>query len=91
MIEKRLLHALVAIPLLVALATLIGETPLSAEGAGRSVTWQRFDVDLAIRSDGSVNASETQTIHFTGTYQQGYLVGHAAMDWCWRNAAEPAR
>jgi uncharacterized membrane protein YgcG len=45
---------------------------VAAQGAGRSVAWQRFDVDLAVLQDGSVNVSETQAIQFSGTYQQGY-------------------
>jgi hypothetical protein len=54
------------------IASLGVSLPALVQGAGRSVAWQRFDVDLAIQSDGSVNVVETQTIQFTGTYQQGY-------------------
>ena len=44
----------------------------AAQAGGRSIAWERFDVDLTIQSDGSVNVVETQAIHFNGTYQQGY-------------------
>ncbi len=54
------------------LASLTASLPALAQGAGRSVAWQRFDADLAIQSDGSVDVVETQTIRFTGTYRQGY-------------------
>ena len=46
--------------------------PALAQSGARSVTWQRFDADLAIQSDGSVNVSETQAIQFSGTFQQGF-------------------
>jgi Predicted membrane protein (DUF2207) len=57
---------------LLVLVVLGGTRSAAAQGAGRSVAWQRFDVDLAIQLDGSVQVSETQAIQFTGTYQQGY-------------------
>jgi hypothetical protein len=46
----------------------------SAQTAGRSVDWQRFDADLAWQTDGSLIVTETQTIDFHGTYQQGFRV-----------------
>ena len=48
--------------------------PVSAQSAGRSVTWQRFDVDLDLQRDGSVHVSETQAIAFNGTFQAGYRI-----------------
>ena len=36
------------------------------------MTWQNYDVDLAIQPDASIVVTETQTIAFNGTYQQGY-------------------
>jgi hypothetical protein len=45
-----------------------------AQSADRSVEWQRFDADLAWQTDGSVVATELQTIDFHGTYQQGFRV-----------------
>jgi uncharacterized membrane protein YgcG len=58
--------------ILLGMASLGVSVPTLAQGAGRSVTWQRFDVDLTVQSDGSANVVETQTIQFNGTYQQGY-------------------
>ena len=46
----------------------------AAQSATRSVDWQRFDVDLAWQTDGSLIVTETQTINFHGTYQQGFRV-----------------
>jgi hypothetical protein len=71
MIRTGFPRAIGAIFLLV-LVVLGGTRSAAAQGAGRSVAWQRFDVDLAIQLDGSVQVSETQAIQFTGTYQQGY-------------------
>jgi hypothetical protein len=61
----------VGLLLLIALASAL---PVSAQSAGRSVTWQRFDVDLDLQRDGSLNVSETQVIAFDGTFQTGYRV-----------------
>src|SRR5579859_1452680 len=61
-----------AIVLLLVLASLAATLPVLAQGTARSVAWQRFDVDLAVQSDGSVRVTETQAISFSGTYQQGY-------------------
>ena len=59
--------------LLVLALFMLGIAPTAAaQGSGRSVAWQRFDVDLAIQPDGSVKVSETQVIQFAGTYQQGF-------------------
>jgi hypothetical protein len=67
------LQALSAFALLLVLLTLTASAPALAQGA-RSANWQRFDVDLDIQRDGSVNVTETQAIQFTGTFQQGFRV-----------------
>jgi uncharacterized membrane protein YgcG len=71
LIMTGLLRAIEALFLLL-LVSLSGAISVAAQGAGRSVAWQRFDVDLAVQRDGSVKVSETQTIQFNGAYQQGY-------------------
>lgn len=38
--------------------------------ADRSASWQRYDVDLDVRADGSLGVTETQTVMFRGTYQR---------------------
>ena len=38
----------------------------------RSVAWERYDVNLDMQSDASIQVAETQTIQFHGTYQQGF-------------------
>jgi hypothetical protein len=64
--------ALLRLVLVVFVVVLVPASPVAAQEAARSVDWQRFDVDLTVQSDGSVNVVETQAIHFTGSYQQGY-------------------
>jgi Predicted membrane protein (DUF2207) len=59
--------------LLVVLLLVVSTTPATL-AQQRSVTWDRYDVALDIASDGSVAATETQTIRFQGTYQQGFRV-----------------
>lgn len=69
----RRLHAVAAAALL-ALLTFASTIPALAQSGGRSVTWQRFDVDLDIQRDGSVNVTEAQVIQFNGTFQSGFRV-----------------
>jgi Predicted membrane protein (DUF2207) len=38
----------------------------------RSVAWDRYEVNLDVQSDASIQVTETQTIQFHGTYQQGF-------------------
>jgi uncharacterized membrane protein YgcG len=71
MMNGDLRRAIVAIGVVLLIAGL-GAVPTTAQTTGRSVTWQNYDVDLAIQPDGSIVVTETQTIAFTGTYQQGY-------------------
>jgi uncharacterized membrane protein YgcG len=66
-------RAVVAVLLwVVALAALAG--PGMAQTAERSVSWRRFDVDLEVRTDGSLGVTETQEIEFRGTYERGFRV-----------------
>ena len=53
---------------------LLSASTVLAQTTTRSVEWQRYDVDLAPHSDGSMVVTETQTIAFHGTYQQGFRV-----------------
>src|SRR5438270_14047497 len=61
-----------AITLLLVIALQVGAPTAAAQG--RNVAWNRYDVDLDVQPDGSVQVTETQTIHFQGTYQQGFRV-----------------
>src|SRR5215472_19090207 len=63
---------LTLVPLL--LAVLIAPATALAQSSGKSVSWQNYDADLTIQSDGSLNVTETQTINFSGTFQSGYRV-----------------
>lgn len=49
----------------------LGTGAAYAQQAGRSVSWQRYDADLNLQSDGSLVVTETQTVSFVGTYRQG--------------------
>ncbi len=45
----------------------------SAFAQGKSLLWERFDVDIIIRRDGAFEVSEHQTIRFTkGVFTKGY-------------------
>jgi uncharacterized protein (TIGR04222 family) len=46
----------------------------AAAQSQRSVSWPRYDVDLAVQTDGSLRVTETQTVQFSGTYQTGSRV-----------------
>lgn len=41
--------------------------PVAAQGTARSATWNRFDVDLEVRRDGSLAVAERQEIAFRGS------------------------
>jgi len=71
MMKRDLRRGVAAIGLLLLILG-VGAVPTTAQTTGRSVTWQNYDVDLAIQPDASIVVTETQTIAFTGTYQQGY-------------------
>jgi hypothetical protein len=45
-----------------------------AQSSTRSTDWQRFDADIVVQPDGSLAVTETQTIDFQGTFQQGFRV-----------------
>jgi len=62
------LRRMIAVTALLLIA-IVGAAPTLAQTTGRSVTWQNYDVDLAIRPDASVAVTETQTIAFSGTFQ----------------------
>jgi predicted membrane protein DUF2207 len=69
----RRLHAVAAVTLLI-LLTFASTMPALAQSGGRAVSWPRFDVDLDIQRDGSVNVTEAQVIQFNGTFQSGFRV-----------------
>src|SRR5207302_1919927 len=60
------------ITLLLVIVLQVGAPTAAAQG--RNVAWNRYNVDLDVQPDGSVQVTETQTIHFQGTYQQGFRV-----------------
>src|SRR5690349_12065468 len=69
----RRLHRVAAAALLL-LLTFASTMPALAQSGGRAVSWQRFDVDLDIQRNGSVNVTEAQVIQFNGTFQSGFRV-----------------
>ena len=58
--------------LLLALVTMLGApAPLYAQE--KTLEWERFDVDIVVNVDGTMDVSEHQTIRFTeGTFTFGY-------------------
>ncbi|HEV2127350.1 MAG TPA: DUF2207 domain-containing protein [Thermomicrobiales bacterium] len=58
--------------MLVAVALLAVGIPLPAGGQSDSVVWERYDVDLDVREDGTVHVTEDQTIRFDGTFTYGF-------------------
>ena len=54
------------------LVVLLQSSASIAMAQQRSVVWERYDVNLDVQSDGSIQVTETQTIQFHGTYQQGF-------------------
>jgi uncharacterized protein (TIGR04222 family) len=46
--------------------------PAALAQSDRSVTWERFDVDLTLLPGGALDVVETQRIYFNGTYRTGF-------------------
>lgn len=68
-IIRRLLPVLLFAILVTSLA--LAGKPLYAQD--QSLVWQRFDVDLMVKTDGTFAVTEQQTINFTsGTFRFGY-------------------
>src|SRR5438045_2281833 len=59
---------------LLVLLLLASSTTALAQSTSRSATWQRYDADLVVQPDGSLLVTETQSLNFQGTYQQGFRV-----------------
>src|SRR5215212_6108337 len=53
------------------LALLTAPTVL-AQSTNRSVTWERYDVDITLLQGGAFDIVETQQIYFAGTYRRGF-------------------
>ena len=71
MIRQRRWLALLLVTTLLSLGSLLYTPPLLAQD--KSLVWDRFDVDLVINQDGTVDVQEHQTIRFTsGTFSFGY-------------------
>src|SRR5688500_5160359 len=43
-----------------------------SQSDNRSVTWERFDVDITLLPGGAFDVVETQRIYFNGTYRTGF-------------------
>lgn len=71
MVRQRSWFALLLITMLLLLSALF--YPLPALAQDKSLVWERFDVDLVVNQDGTVDVQEHQTIRFTsGTFRFGY-------------------
>lgn len=60
-----------ALALLVVVLTLSSAVPAFAQGSP-TVTWDRYDVTLDVRSDGSIHVTEHQEITFGAQYSSGF-------------------
>ncbi|MDQ3809023.1 MAG: DUF2207 domain-containing protein [Chloroflexota bacterium] len=60
--------------ILAAVLAQVGVSAAHAQSNASSVHWQRYDVDITVRSDGSLSIAERQTIAFRGTFQHGFRV-----------------
>jgi len=58
--------------LLPLLALLVAVAPVRDAGAASSVTWERYDVDMTVRADGSVHVIERQLVRFDGRFSHGF-------------------
>ncbi len=56
----------------VVLLTLLVAPSALAQSDNRSVTWERYDVDLTLLPGGALDVVETQRIYFSGTYRKGF-------------------
>jgi hypothetical protein len=70
---RRLVRALGVLMMALLVALVLPAAGIAQQGS-RSVNWQRFDVDLDIQPNGSLNVTETQAILFNGTFQSGYRI-----------------
>src|SRR5512143_1109810 len=54
---------------------LIGSNVPSAIAASScSLTWDRYDADIVVNTDGTFTVTEIETIHFTGSCHKGFRV-----------------
>lgn len=58
---------------LVAAILLIGPIATTAQSS-RSVVWDRYDVAIDVRSDGTIHVTETQVVQFDGRFSTGFAV-----------------
>ncbi len=59
--------------LLIAATILAAGAPFAAHAQDKTLFWDRFDVDINVNTDGSLDVVETQAITFTsGTFQRGF-------------------
>jgi Predicted membrane protein (DUF2207) C-terminal domain/Predicted membrane protein (DUF2207) N-terminal domain len=70
MAKLRPTGALVLALLLVALTA----SSVFGQSSTPAISWQRYDVDLSVQTDGSLAVTETQTISFRSTLQHGFRV-----------------
>jgi uncharacterized protein (TIGR04222 family) len=63
---KRLVSLAAILSLTVALALAVATGPVVEAQEGKSVTWNRYDVTLELRPDGSYHVTERQEIEFQG-------------------------
>jgi hypothetical protein len=67
-------HRLVAVLLLVLLLLVSGSllAPFASAQSSNQVVWGEYNVDFAIRDDGTVHVVETQVVEFDGRFTKGF-------------------
>ncbi|HEX3244332.1 MAG TPA: DUF2207 domain-containing protein, partial [Chloroflexota bacterium] len=58
--------------LVLTLLALLAAPTVLAQSTSRSVTWERYDVDITLLQGGAFDVVETQRIYFDGTYRRGF-------------------
>jgi uncharacterized membrane protein YgcG len=48
--------------------------PIAQAASSCSLTWERYDADIRVNTDGTLTVTEIETIHFTGSCRKGFRV-----------------
>jgi uncharacterized membrane protein YgcG len=48
--------------------------PIARAASACTLTWERYDADINVNTDGTLTVTEIETIHFTGSCHKGFRV-----------------
>ncbi len=60
--------------LLAVLISIGAAVPIVQAASTCSLTWDRYDADIRVNTDGTLTVTEIETIHFTGSCHKGFRV-----------------